>query len=150
MRRPAAPSRGLATPPAVTHPKDPQALRSATSFQSQQLNNAITCLSEVSHIPACRHGATRRAVHALCLVEAGVPQAASGAPFPRGPDWEVHKFGGTCVSVAERIAGVCDVLLKVRSLGLPSSADAARAALLARHSPIERDLTDPRALSSLC
>jgi hypothetical protein len=85
------------------------------------------------------------------LVEAGVPEAASGAPFPRGPDWEVHKFGGTCVSVAERIAGVCDVLLKVRSLGLPASADgAARAALLARHSAIERDLTDPRALSALC
>jgi hypothetical protein len=36
--------------------------------------------------------------------------------FPRGHDWSVHKFGGTCVSAAERISEAAKVVVEVRHL----------------------------------
>ena len=38
--------------------------------------------------------------------------AISTTPFPRGPHWEVHKFGGTCVSAAERIREAAAYILE--------------------------------------
>jgi hypothetical protein len=40
------------------------------------------------------------------------PTAVEAVAFPRG-QWSLHKFGGTCVSTAERIAQAGEVLVKV-------------------------------------
>jgi aspartokinase len=48
-------------------------------------------------------------------------QAAVGG-CPRGQQWQVHKFGGTCVSAAERI-------LRVAQLAVEASATSQQACL---------------------
>ncbi len=38
-------------------------------------------------------------------------QGAGAAGCPRGHQWQVHKFGGTCVSAAERIQRVAQLVV---------------------------------------
>lgn len=64
-----------------------------------------------SHV--CVHAEASRRVEAQAATLA--PQATVHAAFPRGAEWSVHKFGGTCVSAAERISEAAEVLTKVRS-----------------------------------
>jgi aspartokinase/homoserine dehydrogenase 1 len=60
-----------------------------------------------SPLPAAPTGKLARRPAASPAVSAPSSAAAtaptSTTPFPRGPHWEIHKFGGTCVSAAERI-----------------------------------------------
>ena len=64
----------------------------------------------------CVHEQAGRRVRAGAATLA--PEAAVRAGFPRGADWAVHKFGGTCVSAAERISEASAVLATVRALPL--------------------------------
>ena len=47
----------------------------------------------------------------------GAGGAARAAPAA-SRDWEVHKFGGTCMATAERIRGACDLLLRAGDGGV--------------------------------
>lgn len=54
-----------------------------------------------------------------CSAAVDVPPAAPPvAAFPRGAHWAVHKFGGTCVSAAERIREAASVVTQVQRLAV--------------------------------
>ena len=90
-----------------------------------------------THINGCagcseRHASARGAVRPgrgsaapearaqLATSAAAVEAPASAVDaFPRGDEWTIHKFGGTCVSAAERIAEAARVVVGVRLLPQP-------------------------------
>ena len=51
------------------------------------------------------------------LADKAAPQETAGAA-PRGAHWQVHKFGGTCMASAERLAAVADLMIAEPSDGL--------------------------------
>lgn len=54
---------------------------------------------------------------ALAEVVAASEQSAE-AGCNRGKHWQVHKFGGTCVSAAERISAVAKLIVEGSEEGL--------------------------------
>ena len=70
----------------------------------------------VSHVrlrdPRSVPAAAGSAPAAVALAEAPVStEQTGGAGCPRGHQWQVHKFGGTCVSAAERIQRVAQLVV---------------------------------------
>lgn len=54
----------------------------------------------------------RRVVTHISATVAEPPMLEKEVTFPRGAQWEVHKFGGTCVASPDRIRDVATLMLK--------------------------------------
>lgn len=89
----------------VAMPAVPARLASCTQFSVQQPVITTPAVHQCSRKQSRRSAAVVKAV----AVQAAQPAAGS---FQRGGHWEVHKFGGTCMSAAERIKAVSDLLIK--------------------------------------
>lgn len=65
------------------------------------------------HCVRYRAGVTPRA-EAAQVIKTDLESAAfeAGEGMTRGGQWRVHKFGGTCVSAAERIASAAQLVLQ--------------------------------------
>ncbi|KAI3427052.1 hypothetical protein D9Q98_006993 [Chlorella vulgaris] len=61
--------------------------------------------------PQAPHRRGRSLRHSVRAIVAQPPVLEAAATFPRGAHWQVHKFGGTCVAAAERIAAICEYLV---------------------------------------
>ena len=90
-------------------------------------------------LPRCasqrrERAARRRGVSVVAQAAAAQQAAAADAgAFPRGGDWEVHKFGGTCVGSSERIRAAAKLMIElpvrqkmvvVSAMGAPSKNEA--------------------------
>eukprot|EP00983_Pelagomonas_calceolata_P084899 1156449-Pelagomonas_calceolata.AAC.2 len=67
-------------------------------------------------LPSCPAPLMPQAAHSSAICRAVVAPAeteAGGAPFQRGSGWALHKFGGTCMAAAERIAGASKLMIDI-------------------------------------
>jgi len=72
----------------------------------------VACAAPEAQSAARLSAAARRRRHvAPSAVASPAPSAASACP--RGEAWEVHKFGGTCVGSAERIAAAARLIIEL-------------------------------------
>ncbi|GBF98799.1 bifunctional aspartate kinase homoserine dehydrogenase [Raphidocelis subcapitata] len=67
--------------------------------------------SRLSAAPAAARPAGRRAALPIRAVLAEASPAAQGDGCPRGAQWIVHKFGGTCMASAERLNGAAQLVI---------------------------------------
>ena len=68
------------------------------------------CRALVGH--AARTSTRRPLPHHISATVAEPPVLEKEVTFPRGAQWEVHKFGGTCVASPDRIRDVATLMLK--------------------------------------
>ena len=89
--------------------RDPYPLCRLTSPPPASAAYSASCCCVRRSVPA----ATSSAPAAVALADAptSTEQAAGAADCPRGHQWQVHKFGGTCVSAAERIQRVAQLVV---------------------------------------
>lgn len=80
--------------------------------------SCVVAVTAVRHDGSSQRRRSRRSIlrSAAPIAEAPVKQQG----FPRGDEWALHKFGGTCVSAAERISEAGDVLVQVSTADMHS------------------------------
>lgn len=100
----------LLSSPGATRP------RSSISIQTQTCLVQGTVKSHASVNKFCQAFSAhrRRSLSSVITCAAAATDAPVQAQgFARGEQWSLHKFGGTCVSAAERIFQAGEVLVQV-------------------------------------
>lgn len=111
-------SKGRASPPSstmkVSLPQSRSRLAVPLSTRSSQTPRRDRNSCHVHAVSACHSTAwATRCSRGRDLICGAVATESAQAAFPRGDAWAIHKFGGTCVSSADRISDTGDVIAKV-------------------------------------
>ncbi|WKA11715.1 hypothetical protein VitviT2T_029188 [Vitis vinifera] len=94
---------------------------SPDSNSNKIFNSRCGPFSSVHQLPICKMGYVcqwgRRKSSNMQLISASVmdvslDKSMEKVQLPKGDNWSVHKFGGTCVGTSERIKNVAEIIVK--------------------------------------
>jgi len=64
-------------------------------------------------LPSPSFSPSARGFASTCKASAPASAESAVSTFERGDGWRVHKFGGTCMAAAERIAGASKLMIDI-------------------------------------
>ncbi|KAL6315279.1 hypothetical protein AAG906_000363 [Vitis piasezkii] len=94
---------------------------SPDSNSNKIFNSRCGPFSSLNQLPICKMGYVcqwgRRKSSNMPLISASVmdvslDKSMEKVQLPKGDNWSVHKFGGTCVGTSERIKNVAEIIVK--------------------------------------